>query len=75
MAVCMSDDEFAFEQVDAKYPMVKEAITEWCGGEDARSGGRWRVEWDDGTSRTTGVAGLAWMADQYDDEAEVEVLE
>jgi hypothetical protein len=35
----------------------------------------WRVEWDDGSSRTTSLVGLAYYAREWDDEATVKRVE
>lgn len=71
----MTERNFAFEQVECSYPLVDEAVTEWAGGKDARREGRWRIQWSMDESRDTGIAGLAYYADQWDDEAEVMRLE
>lgn len=34
--------------------------------------GEWLVTWADGTQRKTTLAVLAWYADNFDDDAEVE---
>lgn len=34
----------------------------------------WRIEWDDGSSRETTLAGIAWYAREFDEEATVTPL-
>lgn len=35
----------------------------------------WIVEWDDGSERTTTLAGIAWYAREFDSEATVRPVE
>lgn len=77
---------FAFEQVQCKYPLVKESVEEWVAEQPEKVGiadgddefidqDRWLIEWDDNGSRATSIAGLAFYADEWDEDATVTRLE
>lgn len=66
----MMENSFAFEQVECKYPTVSDTVAEFAEGCENR---RWLIEWPDSRRETT-IPGLAWYADEFDDEAEVTCL-
>lgn len=61
----MKKKNFAFEQVDAKYPDVKREVDEMRQESDT-----WIITWPDDARETT-MVGLAWYAREFDDEAVV----
>lgn len=62
----MKGNNFAFEQVECKYPRVREEVRQ-MGAESTE----WIIEYD-GMVRETWMVGMAWYAKHFDDEATVE---
>lgn len=65
----MEEKNFAFEQVEPKYPHVVEELDEM-----RAESNRWRIVWEDGTERETTWAIFAWIAREFDTSATVTPL-
>lgn len=62
----MDKKHHAFEQVESDRELLKEDVESFKEGCS-----EWLIEWDDGTSRTTTIGGIAYYAHHFDDGAEV----